>query len=362
MNSIFQLLLFPALVAGTITYFSTPLVIKLAYKWNLIDDPKTHKHEKVIHTYPTPRGGGLAIFTGLVTGALLFLPLDKHIIGILTGAAALVLLGLSDDRFDLNPYLRLFVQILTAAIPIAAGIGIAFVTNPLSGGILDISNPKMTFEFLGQHSIWILSDLFALFWIVTLMNFLNMGASGLDGQITGTTGVAAIVIALLSFQYSADITQWPVIILASLTAGSYLGFLPWHIYPQKIMPSFGGATLAGYLLGILSILSTTKVGTLMVVLAIPLIDTGYTIVRRIVAGKVPLWGDRGHLHHKLLDSGWTKQQVAFFYWGSTALLGLLALNLNATYKFYTIVGVAVFVGGLLLLLTYRSYPQRDKKK
>jgi UDP-GlcNAc:undecaprenyl-phosphate GlcNAc-1-phosphate transferase len=120
------------------------------------------------------------------------------------------------------------------------------------------------------------------------------------------------------------------------------------------MPSFGGATLAGFLLGVLSILSTTKVGTLMVVLAIPLIDTGFAIVRRIASGKSPFWGDRGHLHHKLLDSGWSKRNVTFFYWGVTAFLGIIALNLNASFKLYTIMGVAVFVGGILLWSTQKA--------
>ncbi len=354
MEQIIRLLFLPAFIAGLITYLATPHVIKLAHYLDLIDDPAKHKHAKVIHTYPTPRGGGLAIWIGLAISAALFLPLDKHLSGILLGGTVLIIMGLFDDKYDLHPIPRLFVQILVALIPIAAGIGIAFVSNPLTGGILDISNPRITFSLLGEHSIWILADLFALFWIVTLMNFLNMGASGLDGQITGTTAIAAFVVALLSFGFSADITQWPVIILAAATGGAYLGFLPWHIYPQKIMPSFGGATLSGYMLGVLSILSTTKVGTLMVVLAIPLIDTGYTIVRRILAGKSPLWGDRGHLHHKLLDAGYSKRQVAFFYWGTTALFGALALNLNASFKLYTIIGVGVFVGGLLLLLTYRG--------
>ena len=186
------------------------------------------------------------------------------------------------------------------------------------------------------------------------MNILNMGAKGVDGQLSGTVAVAAIVIGILSLKFSADIAQWPVIILASITAGSFLGFLPWHIYPQKIMPSFSGSNLAGFMLAILSILSTTKVGTLAVVLGVPIIDTGYTIIRRIASGKSPVWGDRGHLHHKLLDNGWSKRQVALFYWVVTAVLGVFSLSLNASLKLYTIIGVAFLVGGLLLWLTYRS--------
>jgi len=350
---ILNLLILPGVLAGLLTYLTVPFAIKVAHKYDLIDDPARHIHPKVIHTYPIPRGGGLAIWIGLATTAAIFLPPDKHLWGILLGGTLLIIMGLLDDKYDLNPYSRLIVQFLVASIPIFAGIGIAFLSNPF-GGTIDLSHPQFVFNLMGEHTVWILSDLFALFWIVTLMNFLNMGASGLDGQITGTAGIAALVIGLLSLRLVGDSTQVPVVILAGATAGAFFGFLPWHIYPQKIMPSFGGATLAGFMLGILSILSTTKVGTLMVILAIPLIDTGYTIVRRIAAGKMPLWGDRGHLHHRLLDSGFSKKQVAFFYWGTTALLGILALNLNTPSKLYTIIGVAVFVGGLLLLLMYRK--------
>ena len=353
MDNLSQLVLLPGSVALVLAFFSTPLVIRLVKKWGLIDDPAKSKHPKVIHTYPVPRGGGLAIFIAIFVSALIFLPLDKHLRGILVGAAIILVLGILDDKYDLNPHLRLLVQFAAAAVPIIAGIGIAFVSNP-AGGIIDLSNPQINFFLLGeQRSIWVLSDIFALFWIVTLMNFLNMGAKGVDGQLPGVVSIAAATIALLSLQFSADITQWPVIILAVIVSGAYLGFLPWNFYPQRIMPGFSGSNLAGYLLAVISILSTTKVGTLFVVLGVPLVDSGYTILRRILSGKSPVWGDRGHLHHKLLDLGLTKRQVAYFYWLITALLGALAINLNTSYKLYTIVGVVILVGGLILWLTYR---------
>lgn len=351
--SIFYLAILPGLVALIASFLATPLVIKLAWKLGIIDDPTKNKHIKVIHTYPVPRGGGLALFVAILVASLIFLPIDKHLKGILGGAAVLALMGILDDKYNLNPYLRLAGGFLAAGIPIAAGIGIAFLSNP-QGGIIDLSQPQINFYFLGeQRSIWVLSDAFALIWIVFVMNMLNMGAKGVDGQLPGVVVVAATTIAMLSLKFSADITQWPVIILAAITAGAYLGFLPWNFYPQKIMPGYGGSTLAGYLLAVLSILSTTKVGILIVVLGVPLIDTGYTIVRRILAGKSPVWGDRGHLHHRLLDAGWGKRRVAVFYWVISAFLGILALNLNTSSKLYTMVGIAILLGGAILWLTYR---------
>lgn len=350
-----DLIILPFLAAAVISFFATNFVIAFAKKIGIIDDPKKKSHPKVIHTYPVPRGGGLAIFIGVFVTSLIFLPVDKHLIGILSGAFLAVVIGLLDDKYDLNPYLRLILGFFIAAAPIAAGIGIAFITNPLNGHLITLSQPQIAFQLLGKtRTIWILADAFALVWIVFLMNMLNMGAKGIDGQLTGTVTIAAIVIALLSNKFSADITQWSVTILAAITAGAFLGFLPWHIYPQKIMPSYGGALLAGFLLGVLSILSTAKVGTLLVVLGIPLVDTGYTVLRRIFSGKSPVWGDRGHLHHRLLDAGLSKKQVTFFYWLATAFLGVLAFYLNSSLKLYTIIGVGIFIGGLLLWLTQKK--------
>ncbi len=337
---IINLLILPLILSAIISYLITPLIIRFAKRLKILDDPKTNKHPKVIHSVATARGGGIPIIFALVIASLFFIPIDKHLISILAGAIIIALMGYLDDRYNLNPYLRIGLGFIAAYLPISAGIGISFLTNPF-GGIIDLSNP-------------IISDIFALIWIVFMMNMLNMGAKGVDGQLTGVTIISALTITALSFFYSADITQWSVIILTSITAGAYLGFLPWHKFPQKIMPGYGGSTLAGYLLAIASILSTTKVGTLIVVLGIPLIDTGYVVLRRVLSGKSPVWGDRGHFHHKLLDLGLSKKQVSEVYWSLTAILGILALSLNSTYKLYTIMGVSLFLGGLLIWLTYRS--------
>lgn len=335
-----QIFLLPLLISCAFAFLITPLVISLAWKFGLVDDPKKHKHPKVIHKNPTPRGGGLAIWAAIVLASLLFLPKDIHLISILLGITILVIMGLVDDKYDLSPYPRLVVQVFASLLPISAGITTSFITNPLGSGV--IASPSI-----------LISVGFTLLWYLVLINFLNMGAKGVPGQLSGVATIAALTIAILSLRFSADITEWPVIILAAITAGAFLGHLPWNIFPQKIMPSFSGSNIAGFMLATLSIISTTKIGTLMLVLAVPLIDTGYTIARRVASGKPPFWGDRGHLHHKLLDMGFSQTQVAVMYWGVTALLGILALHLNAASKLYTIIGVTIFTGGLLLWLTYK---------
>lgn len=346
-----SLIIYPLLTAFGISFLITPLVIFIYRRLGWLEKPRRAKDT---HTYPVPRGGGIPILAALVLTSLLFLPLDQHLKGILAGACLLTLVGVIDDRLNLSPYWRLLFCFLAAGAVVAAGIGIAFITNPFNG-LIRLDQPRISFYFLGEvRSVWILADIFALFWLVFLTNIVNW-AKGFDGQLPGIVVIAALTIALLALRFSADVTQWPVTILAAITAGAFLGFLPFNFYPQKIMPGYGGGSLAGFLLAVLAILSTTKVGTAIVVLGIPLIDALYSIGRRLAAGRSPVWGDRGHLHHKILDEWqWGKRKAALFYWALTAVLGILALNLSSWGKFSTLAMLAVIIGGLLLWFKFLS--------
>ncbi|OGY08741.1 MAG: hypothetical protein A2700_00855 [Candidatus Blackburnbacteria bacterium RIFCSPHIGHO2_01_FULL_44_64] len=351
---ILRLFLFPAFVSFVISLAATWVVIKQARRLKILDDPKRRRHPATLHTKATPRGGGIGLFIAIFLTSVIFLPLDQRLLGILLGAAVIVFIGFLDDRRDVNPYIRLAGQLLAAMVVVGSGIGIAFVSNPFGVGTLDLSNPQIQFTLFGEtHTVWILSAAFATVWIIGLMNAVSW-SSGVDGQLSGFAAISALVIGLLSFRFSADITQWPITILAASVFGAFLGFLPYHIYPQKIMPGFGGATLAGFMLAVLSILTTAKVGTLLLVLAIPIADFIYIVVRRILSGKSPVWGDRGHLHHRLLNAGFSKRKIAYFYWVATAFLGVLAFNLNALGKLYTIVGIVLAVGALIIWLALRS--------
>ena len=201
----------------------------------------------MIHHYPVPRGGGIIIFLSILITSLIFLPLDKHLTGILLGALGLTIMGIVDDVYNLNPYWRLGVGFLAAGIVVGAGIGVPYISNPFqAGAVISLAEPQIPFYFLGKvRTIWVLADIMALIWIVGTMNFVNW-AKGLDGQLPGIVVVAAIIIGLLSNRFMDDVTQWPVMVLAFILAGAYLGFLPWNFYPQKIMPGYGGGILAGY--------------------------------------------------------------------------------------------------------------------
>ncbi|MGI6278239.1 MAG: MraY family glycosyltransferase [Patescibacteria group bacterium] len=334
----------PFLLSFLLSFVLTKATIFLAWRTNLIgiDDPQEHHHPKVVHQYPVPRGGGLPIFLAVFLTGFFWLPMDKHWWGIFTGALITLIVGLFDDKYDLSPYLRLFFNCLAALCVVGAGIGIAFITNPFNG-LVRLDQPQIIFNFWGQpHSIWLLSCLFGLLWIVWNMNIVGW-SSGVDGQLPAFVFIAALVMAILGARFGADITQWPVIVLSASVSGAYFGFLPWNFYPQKIMPGYSGKSLAGFFLGVLAILSGAKIATAILVLGVPTMDALITIARRVSKGKSPVWGDRGHLHHKFLDLGFSKRTIALFYLLSSLALGLIALSLNSQQKAYAIVMVFVIL-------------------
>ncbi|MEK7544175.1 MAG: MraY family glycosyltransferase [Patescibacteria group bacterium] len=347
---------FPAfLTALCITLLATPIVRRLAIRWGLVDDSAKRPHPAHTHTGIIPRAGGLAIYLGTITAILLFLPLSKLIIGIIIAASLLTLVGLIDDKGDVSPYLRLATNVIAALIVIGAGAGIPYITNPITGGIIRLDLWRVSFELFGSHSILIWADLLAFVWILWTMNIIGWSA-GVDGQMPGFVAISAFVIGLLSLRYSAvDTSQLYVTVLAFLVAGAFLGFLPWNIYPQKIMPGYSGKTLAGFLLAILGILSFGKLGTAILVLGVPTIDAAYTLIRRLGKGKSPVWADRGHLHHRLLDLGWGKRRIALFYWGVSAILGWIALSVNSQQKLFTFILVAVSIGGFIAWVNIFSH-------
>lgn len=355
MNTPVLLLIIPGIGAFLISTLITRLTISLYKHFKWLDDPSKNAHPKVVHKKPLPRGGGIPIFVSLLIVGLGFLGYDRHFLGILIGALVLTITGIFDDLYDLNPYLRIFTGLFAALCVVGSGIGIAYITNPIMPGtVLLLDKPQLILTFLGQsHTILPVADIFATIWILWTMNIVNW-SKGVDGQMPGFVVVAATILGLLSLQFATDITQWNVTKLAAITAGSYLGFLIWNFYPQKIMPGYGGGSLAGFLLAVISILSGAKVAALILVLGIPMLDAAYTIVRRLYRKKSPVWGDRGHLHHRLLDLGWGKRRIAFFYWTSTAVLGFAVLQLNSTQKLFTIIAVAAVFIGLILWLKQLS--------
>lgn len=347
--------LLPLLTATVIAASVTPLIIRWYRAHGWVDDPAQHHHVKVVHSKPLPRGGGLVIFLAFLVSALLFLQFDKYLIAITASALLLTVIGTLDDIFDIHPFIRLVTGLVAALIVVGAGIGIAYVSNPFGPGVIHLDQPQLQFQLFGQDwVIWVLADLFALFFILWNMNIVNW-SKGVDGQMPGFVAVAVIFVGLLSQRFQDDPTQINLLTLSFIVAGAFIGFLMWNFYPQKILAGYGAGSLAGFFLSILAILSGAKVATMLMVLAIPTADAIFTVARRLRAGKSPWWGDRGHLHHKLMDVlGWGKRKVAVFYWLTSLIMGVLSLYLNTMGKLITIIVSLSLVFSFLIWAKYKQ--------
>lgn len=330
--------------SALVSYLITPLTIKIATKYGLITDIKTRNHPAHTHKGVIPRGGGIPIFIALLIGIILFVPFNKIVVGILVSNALLLILGLLDDKYDVSPYLRFIINITISTMVVGFGLGIPFISNPL-GGIIELNTVRWSFDFFGVRNILILADILAVIWLTWTMNMVNW-SKGVDGQLPGFVAITALFLGILSQRFIAhDIQAETVMILSFIVSGAYLGFLPFNFYPQRIMPGYGGGAMAGFLLGILAILSFGKVGTAILVLAIPTIDAVYTILRRIRQKKSPFRADWGHFHHRLIEIGWGRRRIAVFYWIISLILGIASLFLTGIEKL-----IAFITVGLVLVI------------
>ncbi len=356
-------------VGFIISLLVTPTVIKFAKNLNIVDYPD-RPHPAIIHNKPIPRGGGVAVLISIFATYFFFTLLNAHLItkqlvGVFLGAGVVVVVGVLDDKLDLNPYIRLASNFLAAGVVVAFGVGITSIFNPFGGQIrfdefiIKVVVPNGAI-FGGTHSIILLADLFAFVWIAWLINALNW-SSGVDGQLSGIAAIAAVTLGFVATKYLAvDPTQIPLAVLAFATAGAYLGFLPWSFYPQKIMPGYSGGALAGFLIAVLSILAGGKLAVVLIVLAVPLMDGVWAIGRRVLKRRLPVWGDREHLHHQLLNLGWKIPQIALFYYFVTIVLAAFALTLGSRGKFFAI--IMIFIILLAVLITIATLNRRLKFK
>lgn len=346
----------PLILAFLITLIATPISIHFLKKYNFIDDPKKRKHPAAIHKIPIPRGGGIPLFIGAAIACIVFLPFTKVIVAMLIASFASLVVGILDDKYDISPYFRFFINILCAVFVVFMGANIPFITNPF-GGILYLNNFHI--PFLSGQAITFLSDLIAILWIVWVMNMLNW-SKGVDGQMPGIVAISAIVIGILSLRFSPlDQTSQDAAILSFILAGSSLGFLVFNFYPAKIFPGYG-ATAIYLMLAVASILSSAKLATAILVMGVPMTDGIFTILRRILTGKSPFWHDKKHLHHLLLSLGLGQRKIALFYWIVSAILGSLSLVLSSKGKLFAIVMLVILLGGGILFLHILIKRANDK--
>lgn len=351
-----SILILPFLTSFLLTIIAVPISLHFLKKYKVVDDPKKHKHPAILHKIPIPRGGGIPYFIGIFLASLVFLSFTKVVIAAFIAAFISLFVGVIDDKYDISPYKRFIVNILCAVLVVYFGANIPFITNPL-GGILFLD--KIQIPFLNTTLISFFPYLIAVLWIVWVMNMLNW-SKGVDGQMPGIVAISAIVIGLLSLRFSiVDQSSITAATLSFIIAGASFGFLIFNFYPAKIFPGYG-ATSIYLLLAVVSILSSAKLATAILVMGIPMTDGVFTILRRILSGRSPFWHDKKHLHHLLLEMGLGHRGVALFYWIISGLLGSLALILSSKEKMFAIIMLVILAFGGLLFLHYLLRRSNDK--
>jgi UDP-GlcNAc:undecaprenyl-phosphate GlcNAc-1-phosphate transferase len=253
--------------------------------------------------------------------------------GLLIGSTFVFAVGLYDDWRELPALPQYVAQIVAGAVAIAFLIIIEYVNNPLTG--------QQTPDFAYPVTVTI-----TLFWLGLMMNTVNW-LDGLDGLATGVVAIACVVL-FVNGVFRLDPPQNSVALLPIALLGAALGFLPFNFAPARIFLGSSGAFFLGFALGVLSIIGGAKMAAILLVMGLPLLDVVWQIVSRLSRGQNPVVGDRGHLHFRLLDLGFSQRQIVIGYYVFCAAFGGLALFIPS--RLYKL--VALIVMGLLSLVGF----------
>ena len=306
-------LLLALLVSAVVSFAATPLVKRMAYKLGAIDVPKDNRR---MHKEPIPRMGGLAIAISFILTVLIFGELDRQMRGILLGAVIIVVLGVLDDCLTLRALFKFLVQIGAACVVVAHGCTIQFLSNP-------VFTSDVPYLDLGNWSVPI-----TIIWIVAITNAVNF-IDGLDGLAVGVSAISAatlLVIALL-------VSESAVAVVLAALLGACLGFLPYNFNPAKIFMGDTGSTFLGFIL-------------------------------RLARHQNPMQADRGHIHHRLIDMGFSQKQAVAITYMLTAMLGLAAVVLTSSGEARALILIgAIFVVGAIgfgLIFRHNAKPHDPK--
>ncbi len=318
----------------------TPLVRWAAERLGAVDIPEDRKvHEKI-----TPTLGGVAIYLSMMIGAAVYLVfrhnrVSADLAGVLLGATVIVIFGAIDDVRGLSPVSKLFGQVLGAGVLVVMGVQIQNIRIP---GLAMVSlSPE-------------LSVVVSLVWVVAFINIINL-IDGLDGLAAGITCIASFSMFYYATQTGVGSTFVDAALISIVMAGATLGFLRYNFNPASIFMGDSGSMLLGFMLGAVTIqgvLKSIAAAALVVpviALAIPIIDTGMAIARRLRKGMPVTHADKEHIHHRLLNMGHSQRQaVLLIYFWTSLLCGLsLALKFMSNNRLLWIV-LGLTIGGFVI--------------
>jgi UDP-GlcNAc:undecaprenyl-phosphate GlcNAc-1-phosphate transferase len=325
--------------------FVTPVVRRLAQRLGWLDVPADGRR---VHEVPVPRIGGVAIFVSVMS-ALLVLPFWDNlvtrslagqwqvVVAVLASSTLVFLFGVYDDLTGASAKWKFLAQGAAAVLLYYLGGRIEAVTVPFVG----------SFELPPVLGFGV-----TLVWVIGISNAFNL-IDGLDGLATGASLFAALVMLGVSLANGRTL----VTVVSIALAGSLIGFLRYNFNPASIFLGDSGALFIGFLLAALSVTGTQKASTVVAVaiplmaFALPVIDTGFAIARRFISGMPLFEGDREHIHHKLLERGWSQRRVAFALYGVCALFGLLALLFTSDGGEGKLTGLILLITGAAIVLT-----------
>ncbi len=315
-------------VAFAISLASTPLVKNLAYKIGAIDVPNDDRR---VHKKPIPRLGGLAIFYGFLISLLCFAnPIDEQLRGIIIGALIIVGVSIIDDVKQLSALIKLGAQLLAAVIAVVHNVRISAISVP--SFIVDTGIVELGF----------LSIPITIIWIVAITNAVNL-IDGLDGLAVGVSSIASFSLFFIAILAGEE----NVAIISAALAGGCLGFFPYNFNPAKIFMGDTGSQFLGYMLSVICIQGLFKGYAIIsfivpfLILGLPIFDTVFAIVRRAWNHKPIMGADRGHLHHRLIDNGFTQKETVAILYCIATILGLSAV---------LVLEQGAYVAALLLLV------------
>jgi len=324
----------------------SPIAARLGRLRGLVDVPgDRRKHLGVV-----PRTGGVALYTSFVLATVLAAALGRglptpegpdpnesiRLAGILLGSTFMFFVGLYDDRRELRPLPQFAAQTVAALIAVSTLVFIERVMNPFTDRLV-IFLPWQT-------------ALITVFWITGMINTVNF-LDGLDGLAAGVAAIVSMVLFIHMFREG----QYSVSLLPLALLGSTLGFLPFNFSPARVFMGSTGSFFLGYAVATLSIVAGARMATVLLVLAVPILDVAWLILVRLRQGRSFGEADRQHLHFRLVDLGLSQRQVVTVYYVFSALFGILALVVSSRlFKLGALVVLGLATVAVLLLVTWLS--------
>lgn len=326
------------LVALVVSLLLTPVSMWLAPKVGAMDIPKDNRR---LHTKPMPRFGGFAIFFAIIISIVVFLVpqynTGNKVYGVMIGGALIFAGGVIDDLKQLSPKIKLIAQIISGVVVYAFGLRFSFI-----GFVLGTNS-----SIMGEVATFLLT----VFWIVGMVNAMNL-IDGLDGLAAGIAAIAALCIAYAGYIHGHYVATTAMLAVA----GGALGFLPYNFNPAKTFMGDCGSQFLGYCLAVFSLVQPVKSATLMaivlpvMVMAIPIFDTAFAIIRRVIRRQSIVQGDKEHLHHRIMRAGFGQRRSVMLLYCISGIMGVMAVLYSRGNMMMECLGLLAIVSMLLYVL------------